>query len=36
MIGVERKYDLQEVLCNYIRYNQKTWTFNWHIQLSWI
>ena len=28
MIGIERKYDLQEVLCNYIRYNQKTWTFN--------
>ena len=22
------KYDLQEALCNYIRYNHKTWTFN--------
>ena len=28
MIGVEREYNLKEVLCNYIRYNQKTWTFN--------
>ena len=28
MIGTERKYDLQEVLCNYIRYNKKTWIFN--------
>ncbi len=28
MIGVERKYDLQEVLCNYIRYGKLQWTAN--------
>lgn len=27
-INVERPYDLNEVICNYIRYNRKIWTFN--------
>lgn len=27
-INVEREYDLNEVICSYIRYNKKIWTFN--------
>lgn len=27
-INVERGYDLNEVLCNYIRYNKRIWSFN--------